>query len=200
MGSCRACGLHPLSAWPGCLHLQFCWLGPQLQCGGAVHGHRAQDSNTATCMPLNGTHCGCGCDCGCNCGCTVAATFSANADTHIVFAGGYLLQIELRPAALVAPAGINKTSIQQLLKQQQAQQAQDTTGLQQQRRSLLGRQAPQQQQEQEQQQQPQQPAAGNVTVVAPTRGMWGTASIGGRSIYLALSSGGAFHKVLDVCL
>jgi hypothetical protein len=34
-----------------------------------------------------------------------------------------------------------------------------------------------------------------VTVVAPTRGLWGTASIGGRSIYLELSGEGAFHKV-----
>ena len=104
-----------------------------------------------------------------------------------------LLQIELRSAALVAPAGFNTTSTQQILKQQQAPQAQEATRLPQQRRRLLSRQTPQQQPEPAPQL--QQPAAGNVSVVAPTRGMWGTASIGGRSIYLSLSQGGAFHKV-----
>jgi hypothetical protein len=61
----------------------------------------------------------------------------------------------------------------------------------------LARQIPQQQQQQQLllTEQLPQPITPNVTVVAPTRGMWGTASIGGSSIYLSLSSSGEFHKV-----
>lgn len=113
-------------------------------------------------------------------------------------------QIEVRAAAVSAPGGPNAASsrdassyIQHLLKQPDQQQ--------QQQRRLLSRQIPQQQQELQApqaavsttqlQMQQQQSAGGNVTVVAPTRGYWGTASIGGHSIHLSLSSGGDFHKV-----
>lgn len=101
-------------------------------------------------------------------------------------------QVEVRAAALVAPAGYHNSSrssaLQQLLHKPSPQQQQQDS-VQGPKRRLFSRQGPQQQQQQQQVDAPQ------VTVVAPTRGMWGTASIGGRSIYLDLSGAGAFHKV-----
>lgn len=96
-----------------------------------------------------------------------------------------MLQVEVRAAAVVAPPGSSitvNTSSARVFQQQHAQQ-----------RKLTGRQQPVQQL----QQQAQLPQAvpENVTVVAPTRGMWGTASIAGASIHMALSAAGTFHKV-----
>jgi len=120
-----------------------------------------------------------------------------------------VLQVEVRAAAVVAPPGSSitvNTSSARVFQQQHAQQRK-LAGRQQpaQQRKLAGRQQPAQQRKLAGRQQPAQqlqqqarlpqPVPTNVTVVAPTRGMWGTASIAGASIHVALSAAGTFHKV-----